>query len=83
MIERSVKRDEARKAATLGACRRSGWKDGAVRIGMTAEQVKFCGWGEPESVNRTVTQHGSAEQWVYGGGSYLYLENGRLVAIQD
>ncbi len=55
-----------------------------ARIGMTAKQViEKTNWGEPESVNRTVTQYGAEEQWVYGLGTYLYFKNGRLTAIQN
>lgn len=50
---------------------------------MTEQQVLDCGWGEPESVNRTVTARRKSEQWVYGDGSYLYLDNGVLTAIQN
>lgn len=55
-----------------------------ARIGMTAKQViEKTSWGEPESVNRTITQSGVDEQWVYGLGTYLYFKNGRLTAIQN
>lgn len=55
-----------------------------ARIGMTAKQViEKTNWGEPESVNRTATQYGVEEQWVYGLGTYLYFKNGRLTAIQN
>ncbi|MGE0111680.1 hypothetical protein, partial [Aquabacterium sp.] len=40
-------------------------------------------WGRPSHVNRTTTQHGSREQWVYGGGNNLYFENGKLTAVQN
>lgn len=53
-------------------------------VGMTAKQViEKTNWGEPESVNRTVTQYGVEEQWVYSLGTYLYFKNGRLTAIQN
>ena len=55
-----------------------------ARIGMTAKQVtEKTNWGEPESINKTVTQYGVEEQWVYGLGTYLYFRNGRLTAIQN
>lgn len=56
-------------------------KQRKVRIGMTAEQCRKA-WGKPQKVNKTTTQHGTREQWVYGN-SYLYIENGVLTAIQN
>lgn len=40
-------------------------------------------YGKPEKVNRTVTQYSVSEQWVYGNGIYIYIENGLVVAWQD
>lgn len=37
-----------------------------VKIGMSKSQViNQSNWGEPKYVNRTVTKHGTHEQWVY------------------
>jgi len=52
-----------------------------VVIGMTAAQV-HAAWGAPERVNRTVTAAGVSEQWVYGSGTYLYVDNGLLTSAQ-
>lgn len=52
-------------------------------IGMTEYEATSSTWGQPESRNRTETRHGTREQWVYGGGQYLYLENGRVTAISS
>lgn len=52
-------------------------------IGMTEYEASNTQWGRPESINRTVTRNGTREQWVYGGGRYLYLENGRVTAISS
>jgi len=61
------------RAAKLGAT-----------IGMTTKQVRDAtSWGEPLKVNRTILQGVEDEQWVYGGGQYLYFRNGRLYAIQN
>lgn len=54
---------------------------GQIRVGMTPEMVTEA-WGEPVAVNRTVTQYGVSEQWVYGLGAYVYFDNGRVRAIQ-
>lgn len=50
---------------------------------MTAREVlDKTNWGHPEYVNKTVSNSGTREQWVYGNGEYLYFTNGRLTAIQ-
>ena len=55
-----------------------------VNIGMSKSQViNQSNWGEPKYVNRTVTKHGTHEQWVYSEYRYLYFDNGRLTVIQD
>lgn len=54
-----------------------------ARIGMTAKEVvEKTSWGVPDSVNKTISQSGAAEQWVYGDRQYQYFKNGRLVSIQ-
>lgn len=52
-------------------------------IGMTEYEASKTMWGRPESINRTKTRYGTMEQWVYGDGRYLYLENGRVTAISS
>lgn len=75
--------EEKRKNKVLSQCARMHVKQGTVRLGMTADMIKECGWGEPEDVNRTVYRDLITEQWVYGNGQYLYLRNGVLDSIQD
>ena len=55
---------------------------GFVETGMTK---KMCieSWGEPDDINKTSGSFGVHEQWVYGSGSYLYFENGKLTTIQN
>jgi hypothetical protein len=54
-----------------------------VKIGMTKKQVvDASNWGQPISINETVTGGGTREQWVYGDGHYLYFTNGRVTAVQ-
>ncbi len=54
-----------------------------VKIGMPKKRViEASNWGEPKSINETVTGSGTREQWVYGDGQYLYFTNGRVTAIQ-
>lgn len=56
-------------------------EDHKVAIGMTKEQVKMS-WGEPATINKTLNASGRSEQWVYNSGSYVYLDNGVVAAIQ-
>lgn len=58
-------------------------RKGGVRIGMTAKYVREkTDWGEPQTINSTITASGRREQWVYGDGDYLYFKNGILEGIQ-
>jgi hypothetical protein len=66
------------KRAIKAKPRRSG-----ASIGMSKEEALASSWGRPESVNRTTNAYGTREQWVYGGGNYLYFENGVLTSIQN
>ena len=50
---------------------------------MTQQEVRDSIWGEPESINRTVTGNHVYEQWVYGYPNYLYFEDGILTSIQN
>lgn len=58
-------------------------KKRGVALGMTKEQVIASSWGKPRDVNRTQTEYGLTEQWVYGSGNYLYFRNGVLDSIQN
>lgn len=54
-----------------------------ISIGMTAANVRDAKyWGRPERVNSTTTPYGTREQWVYGGGRYVYFDRGLVTAIQ-
>ena len=58
-----------------------------VFVGMSAAHV-IRSWGEPTSVNKTITGSSVSEQWVYRRGNiadtqYLYLKNGILDAMQS
>lgn len=58
-------------------------KKEGVSIGMTPDEVRASSWGKPDSINRSTYAWGQHEQWVYGGGNYLYFENGKLTSIQN
>lgn len=55
------------------------WK---ISIGMTKEMV-IDAWGKPKDINKTITNYGTREQWVYGLSSYVYFENGKVITIQN
>lgn len=78
-------REELESKRQLTAClkRNKFREEGYVRLGMSVQDVVSCGWGEPESRNRTVGSWGTHEQWVYGKGNYLYIKNGRVTSWQD
>ena len=54
---------------------------GEVAIGFTKSMCREA-WGSPVSINTTETARVVHEQWVYGGGRYLYFDNGILTTIQ-
>lgn len=53
---------------------------GKTVIGMTKEMCRLA-WGEPKSINETITSGKKTEQWVYSD-NYLYFDNGILTAMQ-
>lgn len=55
----------------------------APAIGMTAEQVEKSTWGKPKDINKTTYSWGVKEQWVYSNYRYIYLEDGKVTAIQE
>jgi hypothetical protein len=61
-------------------------KNGKIRIGMTERQVRVSR-GNPSDINTTITQYTKREQWVYKQSSYkssyVYVENGKVVSIQN
>lgn len=73
---------DAQAQATAAANRKRAALPG-VRVGMTKTQVTDrTNWGKPETVNKTVTATGTTEQWVYGGGNYVYFKGDKVSAIQ-
>jgi hypothetical protein len=58
-------------------------KSEGVRVGMSQEDVVASSWGKPQKINTTTNAYGTREQWVYGGGNYLYFENDKLTTIQN
>lgn len=55
-----------------------------IWLGMDEEQL-IASWGHPTDINRTVSAHGSREQWVYRRSyqtSYVYLEEGSVTSWQ-
>jgi ribosomal protein L22 len=52
-------------------------------IGMNAEQVENSTWGKPNRINKTTTKYGTSDQWVYDYRGYIYLDDGKVTAIQS
>ena len=55
---------------------------GQIWIGMT-DTMAYLSKGTPNDINKSVGSWGTNEQWVYGGGLYLYFENGILTSWQE
>src|SRR5260370_866856 len=72
--ESYMAREEAKQKALCD-------KIGGVKDGMDSEAVLKSGWNEPHRKNKTETADHEQQQWVYGG-SYLYLTDGIVTAIQ-
>lgn len=47
------------------------------------KQMCIESWGNPSDINKTTGAYGTHEQWIYGGDSYLYFEDGILITIQN
>jgi hypothetical protein len=56
-------------------------REGYTVRGLTEDQFRIV-MGDPNSVNRTTTQHGETVQWVYGMGHYYYFRDGKLDSWQ-
>lgn len=54
----------------------------SIQMGMR-EEALICSWGRPSDVNKSVGSWGEHKQYVYGGGSYVYVENGRVTSWQN
>lgn len=76
-----AKHEKAMQAIELAEKARK--KKEGVHIGMSREDVRASNWGKPQSINTTTTLHSTREQWVYGGGGYLYFVDGVLTTIQN
>jgi len=58
------------------------------KIGMTKEEAYNSTWGYPDDINKTTTEYGVSEQWVYEEEDdfdikCIYLDNGIVTAIQE
>ena len=53
-----------------------------IRIGMSREHL-LLSRGQPERINKSVYSWGVLEQFVYGGGRYVYLKNGRVTSTSS
>jgi hypothetical protein len=73
----------AREAHEAQQCVKRGMPLGFVRVGMTALDVRYCGWGQPERTLSTTTAAGQTLTWLYSGGRALVLRNLKVVAIHE
>jgi hypothetical protein len=65
-------------ASVAADCKRRG----NPKIGMTTKEVTATCWGKPRQVNRTETSNVIFDQFIYGDGRYVYLENGVVRSVQ-
>lgn len=56
-------------------------KENQIQIGFDKDQVRLS-IGNPDKINKKISQHGSSEQWVYGR-NYVYFKNDIVVTIQQ
>ena len=56
--------------------------DSKICLKMTKEMC-IESWGEPYSINTTIVEGLTMEQWVYGLGTYVYFNNGIITGIQN
>lgn len=82
-IEAEKKAQEEAERKQREAEEKARKKSQGVTIGMTQQEVLDSMWGEPERINRTVTENHVYEQWVYGYPNYLYFTDGILTSIQN
>ena len=57
-------------------------EDEKIFVGMTKEQVTMS-WGEPLSINQTVTGAGKSEQWVFRNHRFAYFHGGVMTSAQN
>lgn len=57
-------------------------RKGHIKIGISKCQL-YASWGIPNDDNESVGRWGVHVQHVYGGGTYVYTENGRVTSWQD
>ena len=54
-----------------------------IEMGMRSELLR-CIFGYPSDINRTVTQYGTSEQWVFRNSDwYVYVEDGVVTSWQN
>lgn len=57
-------------------------RKGHIKIGISKCQL-YASWGMPNDDNESVGRWGVHVQHVYGSGTYVYTENGRVTSWQD
>lgn len=57
-------------------------RDGKIKLGITKCKL-YASWGLPDDENESVGRWGTHIQHIYGVGTYVYTENGRVTSWQD
>lgn len=57
-------------------------RKGHIKIGISECQL-FASWGITGDQNESVGRWGVHAQYVYGGGTYVYMENGKVTSWQN
>lgn len=79
-IQGEVAREKAAAEARALALKKAA---DVPEIGDYAFEALNSSWGEPTKKNITITSSGTVhEQWVYGNGKYVYVENGVVTGKQ-
>jgi len=81
VLERIAELKQMMKSLRISKKNLKTLSSGKIWIGAPKDYA-ILSWGRPKDINRTLTATRSREQWVYEGG-YLYIENGKVVAIQN
>ena len=91
--EKEVQEDFFRKHTNIQEKVKNAIMDNEIFIGMTEAQL-LASRGNPCDINRTVTQSGAKEQWVFAHNKfnfgwcsiasvYVYIEEGKVTSWQD
>lgn len=58
-------------------------KKSIPRVGMTADEVRYTKWGNPDKINKNSYSWGTTEQWVYNDYGYVYISDGKVTSVSE